>query len=156
MAYATSFNILHGNFVTMPVEEGAWTDNDDYKEGGYFATPLKEGDYVILDGTVDFRVQKAASTETPIGVVVGAPMGKNVANGRSATIELFCYRVMKVKLSATSQPASIGEYVCYDAANEWCQTATANSTAALQAIAADAEGYVMIGKYSVAGTKAVA
>lgn len=156
MAFATSFEVIHGNVVTLPVEEGAWTDNDDYKEGGYFATPFAVGDLVVLDGTVDFRVQKAATTEDPIGIVVGAPMGKNATNGRSAAIELFCHRVMKVKLSATSQPASIGEHVCYDVSNEWCQTATANSTIALQAIAAGAEGYVAIGMFDMTGTKAVA
>jgi len=154
MAYPTSFEVIHGNVVTLPVEEGAWTSDSNYKDGGYFANPVAVGDFVVLNGTVDFRVKKAASTEDPIGVVVGSPMGKNEANGRSAAIELFCHRVMKIKLSATSKAVAIGGHVCYDASNEWCKaTTTTNSTMALQAIPAGGVGYIMIGVFDMTGIK---
>jgi len=152
MGYNTSFEILHGNRVSMPVSEGAWTSNADYKEGGYFATPIKVGDYVKLAGGTDFLVTKCTSG-TPIGVVVGEPMGKNETNGRVATIELFCARVTKVTLGAASLAVAVGDSVCADG-DKWFKATAANDTKALQAGAANGSIYIMIGAYNVAGTKA--
>jgi len=154
MGYDTSFEILHGNRVSMPVSEGVWTSNSDYKEGGYFASPIKVGDYVKLAGTADFLVEKCSSG-TPIGVVVGTPMGKNETNGRVATVELFCSRVMKVTIggsTASPQDIDIGDSVYADG-DKWFESEEPNDTIALQDGAHGDDIYIMIGTYNISNVE---
>ena len=155
MGYDTSFEILHGNRVSMPVSEGAWTSNADYKEGGYFASPIKVGDFVALEGTTAFLVEKA-SAEDPIGIVEGQPMGKNEENGRVAAVRMFGEVIIPVVLHSTSGDVAIGDSVELVADNKWKlflvdAVKTANGTVALEAGKAGDTIYVLFGYYFVAG-----
>ena len=90
--------------ASMALVEGAWTDDDKYKVGGYFASPLDKDTFVALSKTVDWAVVKAsASTDIVIGKLVTDPEGEHVANSRHGTIQLFGDYIMEVELSTASQ-----------------------------------------------------
>jgi len=107
MARETTYE-YDGNIASMYLAEGAWTDSSDYVKGGYFATPLKEGDYVELDTTGTFRVKACATAANAIGYLVGSPVGPNVANNRVAGVYLFCDKVGEAKLATNSYANDAG------------------------------------------------
>lgn len=132
----------HGNEVTMQLAEGAWTDNDAYKEGGSFAAPILKGCVVKLVTTADLMVTKSGAGETPIGIVVSAPMGTNTTNGRYATIRLFGRNIEEVELHTASDAIAVGGYVQFSTSGGkysngvWQKDGTANHTIALQSSSA--------------------
>jgi hypothetical protein len=83
--------------------EGAWTDNDKYKLGGYFASELHNGDWVALSTVSTMACMKAsASTDVVIGQLVSEPLGPHVANSRHATVQLLGDFVKEVEIDPAS------------------------------------------------------
>lgn len=97
-----------GNLVTMRVAEGAWTDSDKYKEGGYFAVPVTNGMTVALEGNVDYLVTRSVSGSTPIGTIEAIQGGANSTNGRWATVRLFGGFIREVEVDTASDKLTIG------------------------------------------------
>lgn len=88
--------------VTFFLEEGAWTDSDLYKEGGYFASPLSKGDYVEVSNTTDWRVKALATASSMFGILKSEPQGPHVANQRHATVDMFGGEVREVYIVTNS------------------------------------------------------
>lgn len=121
--------------VAMICSEGAWTDDDRYKFGGYFASQLENGQYVKLAG--DMMVSAAGTDETPIGKLISDPQGAHVANGRQATVLLFGTQVLEVEMWTASPSVAVGGSVKFKQAGGvfgegvWVSS-TANSTRVLK------------------------
>jgi hypothetical protein len=160
MAVLAAFQ-YDGNEATFALAEGAWTDSDKHKEGGYFATPLTIGQEVEL-GSTEFLVQTCATTtDIPVGYLKSITGGKNAENGRYGTVKLYCDFIKEVEIQTASDAISVGESVEYFSAGGvygkglW-QISSANDTKALQAtaasgsIAAGTRIYVAFGCYNVA------
>ena len=79
MARETEWTIYHEAPPKMAfsLNEGAWTDDDKYKDGGYFASPLDKDCYVVLDTSSNALVRKATTSESPIGKLITEPMGRH-------------------------------------------------------------------------------
>lgn len=135
MAYKVAYEI-HGNKTAMNLFEGAWTDDDEYKAGGYFASPLSVGDYVELVTTASMAVKAAASASNPIGKVFGTANGENKEEGRWATIELYCDYVKICVVDVSSDAIAPGDSVEYFTAGTVIKAASANDTCALSKTAA--------------------
>jgi hypothetical protein len=143
-----------GNEVTMQLAEGAWTDSDLYKEGGYFAAPLKNGNPVKMSS--DYRVTLSGTGDTPIGYVKSILGGENKTNGRWGTIKLFGLFVNTVEMATASDAVAVGGSVQFstsggtygegtwvkDTAND---TIALNSTSASGSIAAGERIHVLFG-----------
>lgn len=138
----TSYEYWDGpSKATMRCVEGAWTDDDDYKLGGYFASPLNNGDWVALDTYSAMTVHKAtATTDVVIGQLMSEPQGEHTEYGRYATVRLLGVTVKEVEIDpAMTQTISIGGSVVLTASGGyfgeglWTRDATANGTLALGA-----------------------
>jgi len=122
------------------LEEGAWTDSDLYKAGGYFAAPMDRGMFVQL-GTINGSVTKSTTASSPvIGQLISEPMsGVHSENGRHGTVELFGSHVLELEIKTTSDTIAMGGYVIYAGAGGyfgdgiWTKGTTSNGTCALNA-----------------------
>lgn len=141
MAYLKGFQ-YDGNQATMRLAEGAWTDNDAYKEGGSFAAPLKVGHKVKLVTTVDYCVTLSGAGDTPIGEVMAVSGGKNETNGRWGTIKLYGDFIEECELATASDAIAIGGYVQYSTSGgtydkgRWTKDGSANDTRVLNSSSA--------------------
>lgn len=148
-----------GNEATFLLAEGAWTDNDDYKEGGSFAAPLLVGMEVALVTTVDYLVTKSDTGATPIGRLKSITGGKNSTNGRVGTVKLYGDFVDEVEVATASDAIAIGGSVAFSTSGgtygkgQWLKD-TANdtrvlaSTSASGSIAAGTRIPVLFGAFS--------
>jgi len=140
MTRTTASTIYHVSppTVAMILAEGAWTDDDDYKLGGYFATPLDKDVYVSLH-TTDMTVTASGASGTPIGKMISEPQGKHSELGRQGTVLLFGTHVLEVEIATNSDSISVGGYVTFGttggtfAEGVWTKDASANGTRALAA-----------------------
>jgi hypothetical protein len=138
--------------ATMKLVEGAWTDDDTKKAGGYFASPLNKDMFVKLHATLDWTVQKAtASTDIILGKLISDPEGEHVANSRLGTIQLNGNYIMEVEMATTSAVLSAGDSVILTASggglgeglwvvNAPAGTKTFNGTIALVSMATASYG----------------
>lgn len=156
----TAFTFWHESppRAAMACVEGAWTDDDKYKLGGYFASELKQNMEVFLDTSGDFRVKKCtASTDVPIGRLISEPQGPHVENSRYATVLLYGATILEVEC-ATNSAINVGAPVTFTLSSgtndcgKWTSDSAANGTLALAAYAtASGAGYfipVLFGKIS--------
>ena len=96
----------------MKLYEGAWTDSNLYKLGGYFASPMDADTWVCLYTGSSWTVRKAtASSDIVIGKLESEPQGDHVASSRDGTILLLGQWVGEVELHTSSDVVAIGEYV---------------------------------------------
>lgn len=101
--------------MAFTLAEGTWSDNDKYKDGGYFSAPLTKDCYVsLVTGTAyEAVVSKSASGSTPIGKLITEPMGKHETNGRQGTVLLFGTAVMEIEIATQSDLIVAGNSVKY-------------------------------------------
>ena len=94
--------------ASMKLDEGAWTDNDDYKLGGYFANPLTKGQWVALSG--DWTVNRmTASNSLAVGYLASEPIsGAHTSGGRYGNIMLLGDFVKEVEILSGSGNISLG------------------------------------------------
>lgn len=142
MTRGTAYTIYHESPPKMAfsLNEGAWTDDDKYKVGGYFATPMDKDTFVILDTASDATVKIAtASTDVPIGKMISEPQGKHTTNGRQGTVLLFGSAVLEVEVYTSSDSIAIGGSVKFQASGGtfaegvWTLDTASNDTRALAA-----------------------
>lgn len=149
MAVSVS-RIYDYNKVAFNPDEGAWTDNDKYKEGGYFASEVVIGSFVSLVSTAPWHVTLSGAGTTPVGKVIAITGGKNETNGRIATVELFGKRVERLEIHTASDAITIGGYVQYSTSGGsyscglWQKDGTANDTLALES--SSASGSIALGE----------
>lgn len=150
MARQTGYTYWHTPArASMRLVEGSWSDDDDYKLGGYFSAPLDKDMWVALYTGSDFTVMKAtASTNTVIGKLISEPQGEhNTTSGRYGTVLLLGDFVLEVEC-ATNSAINIGAPVKLTASGGtyaegvWTSHSAANGTIALAAYAtASGAGY---------------
>lgn len=144
MATKTAYTIYHESppKVAMFLNEGAWTDDDDYKLGGYFASPLDKDTIVTLDTSADFTVKKATlSTDTPIGKLISEPQGEHTSGARVGTVLLFGDCVLECEIHTASDQITVGGYVQFTKSGGYFdggtwQKDTSNDTVALASTSA--------------------
>lgn len=153
MVYAKSYD-YHDAKVPMKCFEGTFTTNSAYVLGGAFANELADGDPVKLVGTATFAVEKATSTDVPIGYCDGSPRGLSQAEGRHCNVQLYGIMVKGVTLASDSGAITAGDnLVC--AAGLWSKTTESSDVTALGAIGTASIGAgsavipALFGKYSV-------
>jgi hypothetical protein len=110
---------------TFDLEEGNFTYNEktllksgEYREGGSFASQLDDGDFVEICTSADKTVQLSASG-IQIGFIDGDPRGplpgESKTSGnytrRYGNIVLVGWKRVRVKLIATNQAVSPGDYL---------------------------------------------
>lgn len=102
-----------GNKVTMFLDEGAYTTNSHYDEGGYWADDLVPGVPVKLSTAQGMTVTRASSGDRPIGLVFGTPqiVTNGAQYGRTAAIQLFGDFVHEVEILTNSDTIAIGDPV---------------------------------------------
>jgi hypothetical protein len=153
MVYPKSYK-FHDNIVPMQIDEGAFTATSSHVEGGYFASPLADGDPVKLVTSLSFVVTKATGTDVPIGYCDGSPRGDRTTRGRECNIYLYGIRVMPVELATNSAQVSAGDKLSASAVG-WVKTTASTNVIALGVSAASgsiAAGNIMpalFGKYTV-------
>lgn len=139
MARAKAWSIYHEAPPKMAfnLAEGAWTDNDKYKDGGYFAAPLDKDCWVDLVTASEALVTKSGLNGTPIGKLITEPMGPHVANGRKGTILLLGAAVMEVEIATQSDVIPAGASVKFSTSGGkwgeglWTVDSSPNGTIAL-------------------------
>jgi hypothetical protein len=145
----TVSRIYEGNKVAFNLDEGAWTDDDTRKEGGYFAAELKPGYFVSL-GAVAFHATLSGAGVTPVGKLISVTGGKNETGGRIGTVELFGKRIERLEIHTASDAITIGGYVQYSTSGGsyscglWQKDGTANDTLALES--SSASGSIALGE----------
>jgi len=103
--------------AAMTCYEGTWTDNDKYKDGGYFATPLDANMWVALRTASDFAVMKAtASTDIIIGKLESEPQGEHTTSGRQGNVLLLGDFVLEVELATNSGAIVPGDKLIFTGA----------------------------------------
>jgi len=110
MSYLSAYEYEGAKGINFKADEGAFTANDDMIDGGSYATPLKPGMWVSLVSAKTMCVKAAATGETPIGVVVGAPHGGSRARyTRDIAVDLIGCRVLECEIVKTSYNLSVGD-----------------------------------------------
>lgn len=112
MARARSYTYWHAPLrASMILQEGAWTDDDDYKLGGYYASQMQKDQFVRLSG--DWTVARMLSaSENVIGKLISDPIGgDHSTNGRYGTILLFGTTIEEVEIKSGSDTIAIGASV---------------------------------------------
>jgi len=138
MGRLTGYTFWHAPCAAaMALEEGAWTDNDKYKDGGYFASPMDKDMFVALT-TRSFTVKKAtASTDVIVGKLISEPQGEHTTYGRQGTILLLGDYVLELEVHTASDTLAVGGYVQLSASGGkygeglWFKDTTSNGTLVL-------------------------
>lgn len=131
-----------GNEATFKLAEGAWTNNDDYKEGGSFASALVVGQHVKLITNVDYLVTASGDGDVPIGYIKAITGGKNETNGRVGTVVLFGDFIHEVEIETSSDAIAINGSVQYSNSGGtygkgvWIKDGTPNTTRVLASTSA--------------------
>ena len=106
--------VYEGSKIPMAVDEGAWTNNDQAKEGGAFASPISDGDFVkLVTGRSMTVIAASGASDMPVGFVLGSAMGTNARYGRQATVQLFGEFMREVGLDITSAAVAPGDRLLY-------------------------------------------
>lgn len=140
MTRTTASTIYHvcPPMAGMILQEGAWTDDDTRKLGGYFAAPLDKDKFVSI-GTADMSVTLSGAAGEPIGKLVSEPQGPHVENGRQGTVMLFGTHIMEVEMHTLSDSVALGGSVQFStsggvyAEGLWAVDSTASDNMALAA-----------------------